>query len=83
MTRKIKRKITTPNQDLIIASEMLSLEMIRLIEFVESLDPELNCTQSTLLTSQIVKSMPQVFIQHPDIITQIKQQAQVVKSKIK
>lgn len=83
MKRKIKRRITTPNQDLEIASKMLSIEMIKLIEFVEQLDPELNRTQSTLLTFQIVKSMPQVFRMYPDIIAQIKQQAQVVKSKIK
>lgn len=83
MTKRIKRRIFTPRNNLEIASEMLSLEMIKLIEFVESLDPELNRTQSTLLTAQIVKSMPQVFRMYPDIIAQIKQQAQVVKSKIK
>ena len=72
--------MTNPQETETINVALLATQRLdKFIEFIKSVDPELNELEAVLLTAEILDRLPEIFQANPNIITSIQQACLVVK----
>ncbi|MEH1851460.1 MAG: hypothetical protein V7L11_07185 [Nostoc sp.] len=66
-----------------VTKKMTAFELQGFIDFVHAVDPELNPDELITLAAFIVRSLPEIFISSPVMISQVKGMAQAMKNQRK
>ncbi|QSJ18757.1 hypothetical protein JYQ62_08355 [Nostoc sp. UHCC 0702] len=72
--------MTNPQETQTINVALLATQRLdKFIEFIKSVDPELNEIEAVLLAAEILDRLPQIFQSNPNLITSIQQACLVLK----
>lgn len=61
------------------AAEALALEMFNFVDFLQLVNSELERYQATLLAAGLIKGLPQMIMNSPGAMEELKKQAQRIK----
>ncbi|MEH2310743.1 MAG: hypothetical protein V7K35_04780 [Nostoc sp.] len=74
----IKRRISPK---LVDARILVLYELDQFINYIRTIDPELDPNQATVVTAVVLKNLPNVFLENPSAINELKEVTAIVKNK--
>ncbi|MEH2119015.1 hypothetical protein [Nostoc sp.] len=74
----IKRRISPK---LVDARILVLYELDQFINYIRTIHPELTPNESTVVAAVVLKNLPNVFLENPSAINELKEVAAIVKNK--